>query len=878
MLSDLVDDFHQSVNLDKQKITFNLIGLDPDLKYFKSIFKTRTELIESIKILQTKCVTDGLAQDRKIEQTMQFFKPAEDDNNRSRDEKLLCKTVIFNNGRQKSQTSHAIHTLANVSYNSIGLDESIPYEIDLSEMIDTDDISVNDCIAMVANLKLSFTIHNWVLSVMLSKTWYNSDYKYNAKYRRMLSIPEKAGSKKLTIHRLKEIKSKLLNSEFTTDNFTKEAPYNYADVIKVQLDFVTHNTYFNKSYIRSAVKLLENSLIDTCRISTTDIFIKIATILKLPQLAKYQNGEFGIKQLTSRVVTLDHDILHRELIPAFGNYAVSEKIDGITSTVLILNKEMFVTCGSIVYKFDVTSFPSLPPTKNIESLGLNKIDFNNTWIFDAEVLTSPDGILTIMPFDIRMASSINVDNINFKYRLMFMAGLIDLKANKVIIKNKKWYRSNDIKVLYESKTKSEKCEGFIFAYLDSLNFTTSMYYANKIWKWKPKFAHVSEEKKILEGGGLPRTVEVNVGDNNTIDFLIQNCPETLKGKAPYITSGKNLYVLTCGLSKSVHQSLPNIKVEQSLIPNNANEYIPALFSPSDKPYSHLYWSDQANLASEIGEFSYNVNTQTWTLIRLRTDRKIEVERGNYFGNDHKTAENNWFIINNPLTLDNILTEMPVVNPYASKQKFINALYENLVKHVIPNNETVLNICPVTIMECFNKFTSVIYAFNNTIESNRYIKDKYELAKKRIRFNSYYVQTPNIRTIPDKLKNSTIPISKNGFDNLILTYTIDRNDQTAGFDSLMQGFKTVETYEELINRNGKIIIVVNEAPDANIKTTNFNSNNFKIKAIDDAFQASKYKKILDIPVNKWVYIPDPDLYEHSRILVFSRNKKDEVITN
>ena len=763
------------------------------------------------------------------------------------------------------QTSHVIRTLANVSYTSIGLDESIPYEIDLSEVIDTDDISVNDCVAMVANLKLSFTIHNWVLSVVLSKTWYNSDYKYSIKYRRMLSIPEKAGSKKLTIHRLKEIKSKLLNSEFTIDNFTKEAPYNYVDVIKVQLDFVAHNTYFNKSYIRSAVKLLENSLIDTCRISTTDIFIKIATILKLPQLAKYQNGEFGIKQLTSRVITLDHDILHRELIPAFGNYAVSEKIDGITSIVLILNKEMFVTCGSIVYKFDIMTFPSLPPTKNIELLGLNKIDFNNTWIFDAEVLTSPDGILTIMPFDIRMASSINIDNINFKYRLMFMAGLTDLKANKVIIKNKKWYRSNDIKVLYESKTKLEKCEGFIFAYLDSLNFTTSMYYANKIWKWKPKF----EDTKVSE------CKHSNTGDNNTIDFLIQNCPETLKGKAPYITSGKNLYVLTCGLSKSIHQSLPNIKIEQSLIPNNANEYIPALFSPSDKPYSHLYWSDQTNLAGEIGEFSYNIYTQIWTLVRLRTDRKIEVERGNYFGNDHKTAENNWFIINNPLTLDNILTAAPIVNPYASKQKFISALYENLVKHVIPNNETVLNICPVTIMECFNKFTSVIYAFNNTIESNRYIKDKYELVKKRIRFNSYYVQTPNICAIPDKLKNSTIPISKNGFDNLILTYTIDRNDQNVGFDSLMQGFKAVETYEELINRNGKIIIIVNEAPDTNIKTTPFNINNFKIKSIDDAFQASKYKKILDIPVNKWVYIPDPDLYEHSRILVFTRNKKDEL---
>lgn len=839
MHSDIIDDYHQSVLLEKQKIIFNLIGLDPELKYFKSIFKSREELIDSIKILQIKCVTDGLVREKKIEQTMSFFKPGLAPNS------LLCKTIAFHNGRQKSQTSNLIFNIANLESE---LNENIPYEINLTEINDSSYISVDDAIAMIADLKLCFLINNWMLIISLSKTWYNTDFKSNAQYRRSLMIPEKAGSKKLTIHRLKEIKSKLLNSEFNVDNFSREAPYSYADIIKVQLEFIPRHTYFNSDFIKSAVKLLENSLIDTCRIGTQDIYIKIATLLKLPNLTKYQSGDHGIKQLTARVVTLDHDILHRELIPNFSNYAVSEKIDGITSTVLIINKEMFVTCGSIVYKFDVINLPSLPPAKNIEALGLNKIDFNNIWIFDAEVVTDVDGIITVMPFDIRMASSINIDNINFKYRLMFMTGLIDLKANKVIIKNKKWYRASDIKLLYETKQDS-KCEGFIFAYLESLSFAVSMYYANKIWKWKPDH------------------------DHNTIDFLIQNCPERFKGKSPYITSGKHLYVLCCGLSKSIHQTLPNIKVEQSLIPNNANEYFPALFSPSDKPFVHLYWSEQSNLGGEIGEFTYNIITQTWKLVRIRSDRKIEVERGNYFGNDHKTAENNWFIINNSLGLDHILTTVPYFNPYVQKQKFVNAIYENLVKHILIKTETILNICPITVLEPFDKFTSVIYLFNNIIESNRYIKDKYELAKKRIRFNSYYVKFENIRSFPDKLKESQIPISKNGADNLLLIYSVDRNDQTPGFDSLIQGYETIKLYEEFINRNGKIIMVINEASDIN---TPYNAHNFKIKHIEEAFLACKYKKILDIPVSKWVYMSDPDLYENSKVLIFARNKKTNEI--
>lgn len=826
-MSEIIDDFHQSVLLENQAITLNLIGLDPDLKYFKSMFKNREEFIESIKILHQKCITDGLIKTKHIDQTLRFFKPLD----RTR---LQCKTVIFNNGRQKSQISTVIQPFSSVTSE---LNENFPYTVELSEIIETDNISIDDCIAMIADLKLCLVINNWSLTIVLSKTWYNTEYKHNFYYRKMLLIPEKAGSKKLTIHRLKEIKAKLLNSEFTSENFTKEAPYSYADVIKIQMEFNKSKTYFGMHNIKHAIKLLENSLIDTCRTGVQDIYIKIATLLKLPNLIKFQSGEHGIKQLTSRVVTLDHDILHRDLIPNFHNYVISEKVDGITSSVLIVNKEMFVTCGSIVYKFDIIQLPNLPPTRDIEALGLNKIDFNNIWIFDAEVIPNPDGIIILMPFDIRMANSINIDNINFKYRLMFMSGIRDLRCNKVEIKMKKWHHAKDIKALYSQKIDRE---GFIFAYLESLNFTTSMYYANKIWKWKPNILH------------------------NTIDFLIQKCPDTLKGKSPYIAGGKHIYVLCCGISKSIHQTLPNIKVEQSIIPNNANDYFPALFSPSDKPYEHIYWSDQANLHGEIGEFIYE---NTWKLMRLRTDRKIEVERGNYFGNDHRTAENNWFTINNPLTIHDITLSKNYVNSYSNKHKFINAIYENLVRYVLVKSETILNISPVTVFDCFDKFTSVIYAFNNIIDSNRYVKDKYELAKKRIRFNSYYVQYDNISQISEKLKSSTIPISKNGVDNLLLVYSINQEDKTPGFNSVMQGSETIKIYEELINRNGKIIIVINDAP---------GSNNFKINTIEETFIRCKYKKIMDTPISKWVYIPDSDLYDHSRILVFSRNKKDCLI--
>lgn len=816
-LTDIIDDFHQAVFHENQKIVFSLVGIDPNAKQYKTLFKTKNETVESVKILYHKWCNDGIIQDRNIEQNMKFFKPVPGDKN-----KLYCKTIHFTNGRQKSVNSTIVNIVNNVSNNILtnnNDDLALPYEIKMSEIIGCDDVNINDCIAMISELKFNNIISNWCTSIVLYKTWYLESDTY---YHKLLGIPDKTEKiyfnkpKIINFHKLKEIKSRMLNSEFNVDNFISTVPYDYADIIGIELEYIGKNNYFNTSHVEKIIKLLENSLIDTCRTCPQDIYIKIGTILKLHNIAKYQSGEFGIKQLTSRVITLDHDILHKELIPSFDKYAVSEKTDGITSVVLISGKEIFITCGSIVYKFALTVQPSLPPQKNIESLRLNKIDFNDVWIFDAELLINADNHITLIPFDIRMASSINIDNINFRYRLMFMNGLADLQANKVSIKLKKWYKSSDIKALFlksQSKVSTDiiKTDGFIFTYLDSLNFTVSMYYANKIWKWKPSWT--------------------NNLDHNTVDFLIQKCPDSLKGKSPYIAGGKILYLLCCGLSKSVHQTLPNIIVHQSLIPNNANEYIPALFTPSDRPYSHLFWSDNNALHGEIGEFIYKPDSQEWNLIKIRNDRRIEVERGNYFGNDHRTAENNWFMMNNPLSIDNLSNSYLYNNSMSGKVKYLTAIYEAIVKHIMINTETVINICPVSILEPFNKFLSVIYLFKNKIEANRYVKDKYELSKKKIRFNSYYLLEQKMNNIKESLKRTTIPMSSHGVDNLILVYSINKNDGTPGFNTFLEGLQTVKLYEDLINKNGKIIIVIND---------HVNENNYKIKDIDDVFVASKYK--------------------------------------
>ena len=58
----------------------------------------------------------------------------------------------------------------------------------------------------------------------------------------------------------------------------------------------------------------------------------------------------------------------------------------------------------------------------------------------------------------------------------------------------------------------------------------------------------------------------------------------------------------------------------------------------------------------------------WKLLKIRDDRQIDVNRGNYFGNDHRIAEITWHSIFWPLKLEHFLNE---------KTKYINNLTANL---------------------------------------------------------------------------------------------------------------------------------------------------------------------------------------------------------
>jgi hypothetical protein len=151
-------------------------------------------------------------------------------------------------------------------------------------------------------------------------------------------------------------------------------------------------------------------------------------------------------------------------------------------------------------------------------------------------------------------------------------------------------------------------------------------------------------------------------EHMTIDFFICKLPTNLYDNIPYkdikLEEGDNIYILFSGISKQDFDSMSlsymtNYKYIVPEIYHNTTNLFPIQFSTSDKPYNYIYISKDSELDEKIGEFSYN---KSWNLKKIRYDRDVELSRNEYFGNYYKIAEMIWMSINNPLTLNTMVSE------------------------------------------------------------------------------------------------------------------------------------------------------------------------------------------------------------------------------
>lgn len=335
-----------------------------------------------------------------------------------------------------------------------------------------------------------------------------------------------------------------------------------------------------------------------------EIIYEIAKFLKPHILNKFVN-EYGMKQLSNQVMELNKVSYISDVQNVITDYYMTDKIDG-KRTILFLTKTHSYAVSDILENLDiVTSETCILDTEKYE---------NNYYIFDVMVYNGDT--LINKPFEERMSYFDKFTDYSF------------IKVKPFIKLNENY--KEQIRAFKNDKTKPYHVDGIIFTPSDG------QYNTMKVYKYKPL-------------------------EQLTIDFLIKKCPQRLLdlNEEPYLAKNSNLYLLFCGISKRVFYKLKMnlIKFYEDIFTdiksNNLPDYFPIQFEPSSFTHAHLYRDKNADLDGEVGEFLYNNKSKQWELKKIRDDRRVEVKRGNYFGNNYKIAENTWMAYDDPLIIEDM---------------------------------------------------------------------------------------------------------------------------------------------------------------------------------------------------------------------------------
>ena len=464
---------------------------------------------------------------------------------------------------------------------------------------------------------------------------------------------------------LKEYKNKIL-IPITLENFLNKVPYNHISKFSLEIEIIRNEKKLDIDNIMKPIEYLYEIITPDYKnkVNYQQYIYKIATyIIKNKYILNQFKSKSGFKRLSNSVIELNKNLYYSNIIPNIENYYITDKIDGQRCMLYITKNEIKLISDNLY-------------TINIEKDLLN-INNGEIVILDAEFIYNKkinNNILNINNIEIFVFDIITIDNKNisdepFENRIQYFDKVNEiLKKNnlgivKSFIKLSKENYKKEIKEFYEkSKKQKYNTDGLIFTptskITDSKGLNTK-YINMTVYKWKPE-------------------------EHITIDFYIAK-------------ENNNQYILCNGISKDIYDNLniQLIKNYNKIIPKKYHnkKYFPIPFTPSMNPliYTYTHISNE-DITGKIGEFLYNKKEKKWKLIRIRTDRNIEVERGEYFGNNFKYAEYNWHNIHNPLLFSDLISNnisnyfiVESNNKYKAQRNFNSFVKTKLLELIINPN-------------------------------------------------------------------------------------------------------------------------------------------------------------------------------------------------
>jgi len=450
---------------------------------------------------------------------------------------------------------------------------------------------------------------------------------------------------------LKEIKDSVFKP-YKISNIIEDINYSLFDEMLLETEYISKE--INQDIIDKSINFIKD-LFNTNSINIDNNYQKyIYNIAKfiISNKVYLENFKYksGLKKLLNNVIELNSDIFYKKILPNIESFYITDKIDGkrcICYIVEYLDKINIKLISNKLYQ--ISEYNHIFNENNSNDFKITILDceviinYNedndilsendiNLYIFD--IITYENNDLGFNPFEKR-----------FEYlekgydKIKFLPNIQIKEYIKLTTNYKKQFLD-----FYNKKLNSKyyDIDGLIFVPTSQVSNSETKYpintnYNNMIgYKWKPI-------------------------EHMTIDFYICLLPKHLYSYHPYknltLKSNENIYILFSGISKQDFDKLNfNYIVDyKKIVPEEYlnNNYFPIQFSTSDNPYNYIFISNDDKLHNKIGEFLYNTELQKWNLKKIRTDRDVELARGEYFGNYYRIAELIWNNINNPLDLTNL---------------------------------------------------------------------------------------------------------------------------------------------------------------------------------------------------------------------------------
>jgi len=456
---------------------------------------------------------------------------------------------------------------------------------------------------------------------------------------------------------LKDLKNRIFKS-YKLSNITEDLNYDLFDELIFESEFLNEhytltngNSKLENQDIQDTIIFVESLFGSTKTSSNLNYQHYIYIIAQFIITNKLYLDNFkeksGLKKLLNNVIEMNSEIYAKNIQPQISSYYITDKIDGQRCIVLLNQEDDLINIKLITNKvYQISEYN-------------DTIKTNNYTILDSEFII-PDSLkeqdnisqkdIYLYLFDIIALDNKSIAQLPFEKRLPIIKQGFDKIKNLLNVLCKDFIKLTDnykteLTNFYNKKRSSKNY------HIDGLIFTPSSNVTNSNYKYK-----INSNYNNMIGYKWKPIEEV------TIDFYIKQLPKSLYSNIPYnslnIKANEVIYILFSGISKQDFDKLNMTYLVNynKIIPDEFHNksYFPIQFSTSDSPINYIFISKDSDLDNLIGEFNYIDNK--WQLKKIRTDRTVELNRGEYFGNYYKIAELIWNNIKNPLTFDMLLQD------------------------------------------------------------------------------------------------------------------------------------------------------------------------------------------------------------------------------